>query len=91
MSKKLAIYSLLVTLFILSVYNIVYDFTAPSTTWGDINQDGVVNECDLCDIKLVLVGSNEVDLSISDLNGDGKFSLADVVTLKLYLQKEKGS
>ncbi|MEE0947049.1 MAG: dockerin type I domain-containing protein [Acutalibacteraceae bacterium] len=58
----------------------------PSSVFGDVNGDSVVNTADLAQLKLYLAGSKIGQLSESaDLNGDGEVTSADLAVLKIKL------
>ncbi len=60
-----------------------------SLRYGDINIDDIVDAKDLIILKQKIMyqnqNTNELSEKLSDINGDGKVSLADMLRLKLYL------
>jgi hypothetical protein len=59
---------------------------------GDINQDGIINEEDVAELKKYIAGASDREIieRIGDLNGDGKVNSRDLTALKRIIKAIKG-
>lgn len=57
--------------------------------WGDVNQDGKVDETDIADLKNYLMGNPSGNFKVdnADINDDGGVNLADIVALIEYVKE----
>ena len=65
----------------LAIYKIGKGVSGGTTTKGDINGDGTINETDVTALVNKILGSASYSDSVCDINGDGTVNVTDVTTL----------
>ena len=70
----------------LSLGNDVFTITFKVIVVADLNNDHVLTQDDLLELMEQSVGNKEVDLSKSDLTGDGKVNVLDVMYLEQVVE-----
>ena len=76
---------------IVAAYSVKPVESKPTITYGDFNGDGAVDLTDLTIMSLDLLGDKTHDPSLDefyDVNGSGKYDLADFAHLKQYVSKD---
>lgn len=76
---------------IVAAYSVKPVESNSTITYGDFNGDGIVDLTDLTIMSLDLVGDRTHDPSLDefyDVNGSGKYDLADLAHLKQYICKD---
>lgn len=63
-----------------------------TSTIGDVNGDGVVDQADLVALARFMAGIDDLeDISRADINGDGIYSAADLTALARMLEAQQGT
>lgn len=63
-----------------------------TSTVGDVNGDGVVDQADLVALARFMAGIDDLeDISRADINGDGIYSAADLTALARMLEAQQGT
>ena len=58
-----------------------FSVSANPSILGDINYDGSIDVIDVVLMVNMILGNDDLDLSVSDLNNDGELNVVDIVIL----------
>jgi hypothetical protein len=64
-----------------SAKELQFSVSADSSILGDINDDGSIDVIDVVLMVNMILGNDNLDLSVSDLNNDGELNVVDIVIL----------